>query len=621
MAQGMGRGFGGMRGFLTEEEKQNRPKVTKALLLRILSYLKPYRVQFVFVFLAILISAVIGLFPSIITGRIVDQALVGKNMALLIQLLLLALVTLTVSQAILVLQSYINSYISQRIIFDMQNQMYAHLQQMPHSFYTSEKQGDILTRMESDISGVGTVITSTLTTSVSNISVMTATLIALFSMNWKMALVGIAIIPMTLIPARRVGKTRWKLLTDVQNERDKMNQLITETLSVSGSMLMKLFTREQSEYDRFVSVNDSVTRLSLKEQRSGKWFVMILGTLSQIGPLLIYFTGGWLIISQGDTTLTIGTITAMIALVNRLYGPVNSLLNLGVDFTRSLALFTRIFDYYDKEVTIKSKPNASKPDLSRTEICYDHVTFTYEQKAPILKDVSFEIPSGKMYAIVGPSGSGKSTLVNLLLRLYDVDSGSVSINGIDVRDFDLAYLRTHIGVVTQDAYLFNGTIRENLLYAKQDATLQELESACKLANIYEFVASQELGFDTLVGNRGLKLSGGEKQRLSLARVVLKDPKILVLDEATSSLDSISEHAIQDALEQVMAGRTSIVIAHRLSTVLAADHILVVKDGVIAEQGTHDALLTQDGVYRELYETQFKRVLEHEAEQSGTRDNA
>ena len=617
MAQGMGMGGrglgGGPRGYLTEEEKKNRPKLSHEMLLRILSYLKPYRAQFVFVFLAILISAVIGLFPSIITGRIVDQALVGKNMQLLIQLLLLALVTLTASQAIGVLQSYINSWISQRIIFDMQNQMYAHLQQMPHSFYTNEKQGDILTRMESDISGVGTVITNTLTTSVSNIAVMIATLIALFSMNWKMALVGIAIIPMTLIPARTVGKTRWKLLTDVQNERDKMNQLITETLSVSGSMLMKLFTREKSEYDRFVSVNDSVTRLSLKEQRSGKWFIMILGTLSQIGPLLIYFTGGWLIISNGDATLTIGTITAMIALVNRLYGPVNSLLNLGVDFTRSLALFTRIFDYYDKEVTIQSKPNAVKPDLTRTDIEYRHVTFAYDQKDPILKDISFSIPSGKMYAIVGPSGSGKSTIVNLLLRLYDVNAGEVTIAGTDVRDFELTYLRRNIGVVTQDAYLFNGTIRENLLYAKQDATQEELENACKLANIHDFILSQEAGYDAMVGNRGLKLSGGEKQRISLARVVLKNPKILVLDEATSSLDSISENAIQNALDSVMVGRTSIVIAHRLSTVLAADHILVVKDGVIAEQGTHEELLEHDGVYHELYETQFRRVLKHEAE--------
>lgn len=614
MALGMGRGMGGgPRNYLTEEEKKNRPKITKQLLIRIMAYLKPYRMQFLFVFIAILISAIIGLFPSIITGRIVDEALVGKNMSLLIKLLLLALVTLVGSQAIGVLQSYINSWISQRIIFDMQNQMYAHLQQMPHSFFTSEKQGDIMTRMESDISGVGNVITNTLTTSVGNIATMIATLIALFSLNWKMALIGIAIIPMTIIPARTVGRTRWKLLTQAQEERDNMNQLVTETLSVSGSMLMKLFTREKSEYDRFVDVNEKVTRLSLKEQRSGKWFVMVIGTLTQLGPLLIYFAGGWLIISKSDTALTIGTITAMIALVNRLYGPVGSLLNLGVDFTRSLALFTRIFDYYDKEVTIKSKPDAVKPDLTRTDIEYRHVTFTYEQKDPILKDITFSIPSGSMYAIVGPSGAGKSTIVNLLLRLYDVDAGEVRISGTDVRDFDLTYLRQNIGVVTQDAYLFNGSIRDNLIYAKPDATQEELENACKIANIHDFIASQETGYDTLVGNRGLKLSGGEKQRISIARVALKNPSILILDEATSSLDSISENAIQNALDVVMRGKTSIVIAHRLTTVLAANWILVVKDGVICEQGKHDDLLKQDGVYRELYETQFKRVLEHEAE--------
>jgi len=614
MALGMGRGMGGgPRNYLTEDEKKNRPKITKQLLIRIMAYLKPYRMQFLFVFVAILISAVIGLFPSIITGRIVDEALVGKNMSLLIKLLLLALVTLVGSQAIGVLQSYINSWISQRIIFDMQNQMYAHLQQMPHSFFASEKQGDIMTRMESDISGVGNVITNTLTTSVGNIATMIATLIALFSLNWKMALIGIAIIPMTIIPARTVGRTRWKLLTQAQEERDNMNQLVTETLSVSGSMLMKLFTREKSEYDRFVNVNEKVTRLTLKEQRSGKWFVMVIGTLTQLGPLLIYFAGGWLIISRSDPALTIGTITAMIALVNRLYGPVGSLLNLGVDFTRSLALFTRIFDYYDKEVTIKSKPDALKPDLTRTDVEYRNVTFTYEQKEPILKDITFSIPSGSMYAIVGPSGAGKSTIVNLLLRLYDVNAGEVRISGTDVRDFDLTYLRQNIGVVTQDAYLFNGSIRDNLLYAKPDATQEELENACKIANIHDFIAAQETGYDTLVGNRGLKLSGGEKQRISIARVALKNPSILILDEATSSLDSISENAIQNALDVVMRGKTSIVIAHRLTTVLAANWILVVKDGVICEQGKHDDLLKQDGVYRELYETQFKRVLEHEAE--------
>jgi len=612
MALGMGRGMGGgPRSYLTEEEKQNRPKLSRQLLARILAYLKPYRLQFVFVLIAILISAVIGLFPSLITGRIVDEALVGKDMKLLVKLLLLALLTLTGSQVIGVLQSYINSWISQRIIFDMQNQMYAHLQQMPHSFYTTEKQGDILTRMESDISGVGSVITNTLTTSVANIAIMVATLAALFSLNWKMALIGIAVIPMTLIPARSVGRTRWKLLAEAQGERDQMNQLITETLSVSGSLLMKLFTREKSEYERFVGVNERVTKLTLKEQRSGKWFVMVVGTLAQIGPLLIYFTGGWLIISKNDPLLTIGTITAMIALVNRLYGPVGSLLNLGVDFTRSLALFTRIFDYYDKEVTIKSKPGAVKPDLTRSDIRYQHVTFTYEQKDPILKDITFSVPSGSMFAIVGPSGAGKSTIVNLLLRLYDVDAGEISISGTDVRDFDLTYLRQNVGVVTQDAYLFNGTIRENLLYARPDASQQELEAACKIANIHDFIIAQEAGYDTLVGNRGLKLSGGEKQRISIARVALKNPSILVLDEATSSLDSISENAIQNALDVVMRGKTSIVIAHRLTTVLAANWILVVKDGVICEQGKHDDLLTQNGVYRELYETQFKRVLERE----------
>ena len=615
---GVGRGFGGnMRGFLTEDEKKNRPKLTKQLLLRILGYLKPYRIQFVFVFVAILISAVIGLFPSLITGRIVDEALGGKNMELLVRLLVLALLTLVGSQAVGVLQSYINSWISQRIIFDMKNQMYAHLQQMPHSFFTTEKQGDILTRMENDISGVGNVITNTLTTSVANVATMIATLIALFSLNWKMALIGIAVIPMTLIPARSVGRTRWKLLADAQAERDNMNTMVSETLSVSGSLLMKLFTREQSEYDRFVGVNERVTKLTLKEQRSGKWFVMVIGTLSQLGPLLIYFTGGWLIISQQDATLTIGMITAMIALVNRLYGPVTSLLNLGVDFTRSLALFTRIFDYYDKEITIKSKPDAVKPDLPRTDIEYRHVSFTYEQKEPILKDINFSIPSGSMYAIVGPSGAGKSTIVNLLLRLYDLDAGEIFIGGTDIRDFDLTYLRQNIGVVTQDAYLFNGTIRENLLYSKPDATQEELESACKLANIHDFIVSQELGYQALVGNRGLKLSGGEKQRISLARVVLKNPKILVLDEATSSLDSISEYAIQTALETVMHCRTSIVIAHRLSTILAADRILVVNGGVIAEQGTHEQLLERDGIYRELYETQFKRVLDHEENERNT----
>ena len=282
-----------------------------------------------------------------------------------------------------------------------------------------------------------------------------------------------------------------------------------------------------------------------------------------------------------------------------------------MDFTRSLALFTRIFDYFDMKNPIVSPENGLKPDLKDAEIRYDHAVFSYDPAKPLLTDVSFTVPPGKMYAIVGPSGSGKSTVVNLIPRLYDVTGGAVRLGGVDVRDMDLQYLRENVGVVTQETYLFNGTIRENLLYAKADATQEELEQACKIASIDEYIRAQPDGYDTVVGNRGLKLSGGEKQRLSIARVILKDPRILILDEATSALDSISEHAIQDALEQLMAGRTSIVIAHRLSTILKADRILVVQGGVIAEQGSHEELLARDGVYRQLYETQFRTILEME----------
>ena len=610
-----GPGRMGPMSFLTEEEKNNMPKVSKALLARILSYLKPYWLQFIFVFITILLSATVGLLPSIITGRIVDEALVGRNMELLIRLLLMAFAALTVSQLVGVIENYINAWISQRIIFDMRNQMYRHLQYMPHSFFTTEKQGDIITRMNTDISGVSSVISGTLSNIVSNIATVVTTLIALFSMSKPLALVGIAVIPILVIPTRTAGRTRWKYLTRSQAKSDEMNQKIDETLSVSGSMLVKIFTREQKEYDDFVRVNKEVTDLNLREQRSGQLFRVVMGMFTQVGPLLIYFAGGYFIIRNIDPTLTVGIITATVALINRLYRPIEQLLNLSVDFTRSLALFTRIFDYFDRENTIVSPENGRKPDVDNEPIRYEHVAFSYTPDNPILRDVDFEVPGGSMYAIVGPSGSGKSTVVNLIPRLYDVTGGSVKIAGVDVRDFDLEYLRQQIGVVTQETYLFNGTIIENLRYANDSATMEEIEDACRIANIHDFIASQPDGYETQVGNRGLKLSGGEKQRLSLARVILKDPKILILDEATSALDSISENSIQDALEKMMEGRTSIVIAHRLSTILKADRILVVRDGIIAEQGTHEELLDLGGTYKELYETQFRHAIDSETERN------
>ena len=604
-------GFG-PRGFLTEDEKQSTPKISRQLIKRILRYLKPYWFQLTAVFAIIILSSVLGLLPSLITAKIIDEAILGKDMALLIKLVILAIFTLAMSNIVGVLESYINSWVSNRIVFDMKNEMFCHLQTMSHSFFTSEKQGDIITRMNSDISGVATVISSILTNIISNVCTVMTTIVALFNIDAKLSIVGILVIPLLVLPTKSAGRNRWQLLSESRAKTDELNEIINESLSVSGSLLIKLFTREKETERRFEQANKEVIDLSTKESRAGSWFRVILGIFTNLGPLLIYLAGGYLIIKMNDTAVTVGTITATVSMINRLYRPVESLLNVSVDLTRSMALFTRIFSYLDMEPEIKNRDNPLKPSFSNGAVIkYDHVGFRYTEDVPLIEDMSFEVPSGKMYAIVGPSGSGKSTVVNLLPRLYDVRSGAVRINGVNVKDIDLAYLRSNIGVVTQEAYMFNGTVRDNLLFAKTDATQEELEEACRIANIHDFIVSQPDGYETQVGNRGLKLSGGEKQRLSIARVILKDPKILILDEATSSLDSISESSIQNALDVLMKGRTSIVIAHRLSTILQADRILVISGGKIAEEGSHEELLAMDGIYKQLYETQFRKVIDME----------
>jgi ATP-binding cassette subfamily B protein len=348
-------------------------------------------------------------------------------------------------------------------------------------------------------------------------------------------------------------------------------------------------------------------KLNIREGMAGRWFRVALTTFSSIGPMLIYLAGG-ILMMKFDSDLTVGDITVLVALLGKMYGPVNQLLNIQVDWIRSMAMFTRIFEYYDMPVEIENAPDAITPkEAPEGKVEFKNVGFYYDKERQILSDINFSLDSGKCIAVVGPSGSGKSTLVNLIPRLYDVTAGSVLFDGTDVRMLDLAYLRSHIGIVSQETYLFNGTIRENLLYAKPDATEEELINACKQANIYEFVQKQENGLDTVVGNRGLKLSGGEKQRISIARVLLKDPALMIFDEATSALDSISEQKIQDAIEPLISSRTSILIAHRLSTILAADEILVIKDGIITERGTHSELVNRGGVYTELYKTQFSKA--------------
>ena len=575
---------------------------------RLCSYLKPYLPQVALLWVGIIAAAVIGLVPSIATGKIVDEAFVGKNMGFLLQLLAVAFVAVLVNEILDAITGYASTWISSRVVVDMRNGLFTHLQRMPQAFFSTEKQGDIITRMNADTTNIGSMINSAISNAVDYTATIVATLVTLFSLSWQLALVGLIVLPLLVLPTRRAGQDRLKYAQQTQAKTDEMNQSINETLSSNGALLVKMFTREDDECERFTKVSNEQTRFYMKETRTGSLFSVTTRTLADLGPLFIYFAGGLLIIQTLDPDLTVGTVTAMVALVAKLYSPVVNFLNLQVTFTRTMALVDRVFDYLDRKSTITSPENAQKPDMECASVRFDHVAFGYDEDLNVLEDVHFEVPGGKMYALVGTSGVGKTTALNLIPRLYDTGKGTVSIAGVDVRDFDLSYLRQQVGVVTQEAYLFGGTIRSNLLYAKRDATPDEMEAACKLAGIHDYIMRQPDGYDFEVGNGGSKLSGGERQRLSLARVILKDPKILILDEATSALDSISEHAIQQALETLMVGRTTIVAAHRLATILKADRILVLNDGVIVEEGTHEDLLENGSLYRELYETQFDLVV-------------
>jgi len=605
MAPGPG-GPGGRGHFLTEEEQKNPPKVTSDLIKRVFSYLTPYWKQLLVVLVCITVSSIFTLMPSVLTGKIIDEGIVGRSMRALVYYIVLSLAVTFLSNLIGVLQSYCNTWIAQHISFDMRNGLYEHLQMMSQRFFTSSNQGDIITRMTSDIDGVQRTITDTFSSILSNSITLIVAVVAMYQKNWILATIGIIIVPLFAIPTRRAGKTRWSITREAQACNDEVNQILNETMSVSGQLLVKLFGKEKHEAAKYRAANEKMIGLNIRESMAGRWFRVVMSTVTSIGPMLIYLVGGVLIMRY-DSNLTVGDITVLVALLGRMYMPVNSLLNVQVDWIRSMAMFTRLFEYFDMPVEIKNAPDAITPKQVDGSVEFSHVAFGYDPSRQILKDINFELKKGNSVAIVGPSGSGKSTIANLIPRLYDVDQGYVSFGGIDVRKLDLTFLRNNIGVVSQETYLFNGTIRDNLLYAKPSATEEELIEACRKANIYDFIEGLEKGFDTEVGNRGLKLSGGEKQRLSIARVLLKDPALLIFDEATASLDSISESKIQEAIDPIIESRTSILIAHRLSTILAADEILVVKDGHIVERGQHSELVGLGGVYSELYETQFKRA--------------
>ncbi|WP_235441522.1 ABC transporter ATP-binding protein [Paenibacillus sp. IHB B 3415] len=604
MSRGFGpMGFGGPgHGKLKFDDDEAKPDISKTLLLRIVKYFLPYWKQTLLVMIVLCISAVLGLLPPILIQHIIDRALPDKNLRLLVLLVLASLGTTIVSGLLGVLQNYLNSFISQNIVHDMKNQMYRHLQGMPLQFFSGVKQGEVITRMTSDIAGIQGVFNSTIVNFASNLFILTTTAATLFIMNWKLALLGILVVPLFIMPTRKMGNVRWKLAKETQEKISEQNQIIQETLSLSGYMLMKLFTKEDTELASFRTVNAQATRLQIRESMAGRWFMLVLTTFTSIGPMLIYLYGGYLFI-QGE--LTVGAIITFVALLGRLYGPVMQMTNLYVDVNRSVALFERIFDYFDMDPLIVDSPLALPSSADGQDIVFEKVNFAYQPGKPALREISFTAAAGSLTALVGPSGAGKTTITNLIPRLYELDSGVIRIGGKDIREFTLHSLRSQIGLVTQDTYLFNGTIQENLLYASASATEAEMIAACEAAYIHDFIMKLPEGYNTVVGNRGIKLSGGEKQRISIARVLLKNPPIIIMDEATSSLDTVSEFYIQQAMHQLLLGKTSIVIAHRLSTIMAADTILVVQDGAIVESGQHASLLADNGVYRDLYNKQFQ----------------
>ncbi|AFQ42783.1 ABC transporter ATP-binding protein [Desulfosporosinus meridiei] len=595
----MRQGIGKLR--FADEEVQ-MPKVTRKMLTRILSYFLPYWKSMLLVISIIFTSSILGLVPPILIRNIIDIALPQKDLFHLSLLILVSIGVTVILGLLQVAQSYLSIWISKHIILTMKNQMYGHLQNMSLNFYTAARPGEIITRITSDIEGIQDIFNSTVINAITSIVVLISTAAALILMNWKLAIVGMIILPTFIIPTRKVGKLRWKLATKSQEKISDLNQIIQEAFSISGALLTKLFTNEKDELERFTKINSEVISLQIKESVVGRWFRMTITTFIAVGPMLIYFYGGYLFI-KGE--ISIGSIIAFVALLGRLYAPVSQLSNIHIDITRSLALFQRIFEYLDLEQEIENKLGAYELKVISGKVQFKNVYFSYNSKVKVLEDISFSVKPGTMVALVGSSGVGKTTITNLIPRLYDVNKGSIEIDGHDIRVVTLESLRKQIGIVIQEPYLFNDTIEENLRYGKKDATEVEIVEACKAAYIHDFIMTLPNRYKTIVGNRGVKLSGGEKQRVSIARVILRDPRIIILDEATSSLDSISEMYIQKAMIPLLKDRTSFVIAHRLSTVLAADQIFVIENGAIAESGNHEELIRKEGLYQQIYKTQFK----------------
>jgi ATP-binding cassette subfamily B protein len=608
---------GGWWSYLSVDDSKPRPKLDRQMLRRVLAYAKPHWRSVSIVMATIVFISLMDLVPPLLYRELIDHVLPNRDVARLNWLAAAMLGIPILSGLVGIVQRHYSARAGEGIIYDLRLQMYAHLQRMSLRFFTHTKGGEVISRFNNDVVGAQNAITGTIPNLVTNAVTLGSTLAVMVSIEWRLALLAVVVVPLFLLPARRVARILRDIRRQAMDYNADMSNIVSETLTINGALLVKTFGSQRRELARFDHANAAVRDIGVRRARVGQLFFMGLSIAGTIGTALIYWVGGHLVLTGAIST---GTIVAFAAYLFRLYGPISALTNVHVEFAQSMVSFERVFEYLDKPVEIADRPGAREFRDVEGHIRFEHVRFQYQPgsdaapatngEGPVptrgwaLEDVSFEMLPGQLLALVGPSGAGKTTITYLLPRLYDPTEGRILLDGVDLRDGTQESLAQQIGMVTQESYLFHDTIRANLLYAKPDATQAELEAACRAASIHNLIASLPEGYDTVVGERGYRLSGGEKQRLAIARVILKDPRILVLDEATSHLDSQNEALIQAALEPLFAGRTSLVIAHRLSTILAADQILVLDQGRIVERGTHQQLLARGGLYTQLYETQF-----------------
>jgi ATP-binding cassette, subfamily B, bacterial len=585
-------------------EKQ-QVRLEWGLLRRVFSYFLPYWKFAIVVLACIGVAAALGLVPAAVTKDLVDGLSRGSIDFRMILLLIGALVVSAIAAGLVgVLQAWLSNRISQGIMYDLRNQLFGHMLRQSVGFFTRSRTGDVMSRLTNDVNGIQSVVSDTVFNLVQNVVFLATAIVYMVALDWRLTIAALVVVPMFTLPTRRVGTATFQARKNTQSKLSELTAYMQEVLGISGILLVKAFVRQQREYQRHRTLNGEVRDLNVRQTMIGRWFFMLMNVLSTAGPAVLWAFGGLLVIQH---QVSVGTVvTFATVLLARLYGPVGQLTTLHVNVIGSLALFQRLFDYQDLPVEIDDRPDAQDAGVVQGAVSFEDVTFSYRSgpQAAALDHVSFQIEPGQLVALVGPSGAGKTTTTSLLPRFYDPQEGVIRIDGQDIRDLTLESLGRQIGVVFQDTFLFHTTVRENLLYAKPDATDEQMIAAARAAQVHDFIESLPQGYETLVGERGHRLSGGEKQRLAIARVILRDPRILILDEATSNLDSESERLIQAALEPLFQGRTSIVIAHRLSTVLAADRILVLDRGQLVEQGTHRELLLQNGLYARLYRTQF-----------------